>query len=186
MKLFMKCGIAAVLVLAMFQSQAQYPSKPIRLVVHFAAGDALDSSARVLSDLLNPVMGQQVLVDNRPGAAGAIAAEGVAKSSADGYTLLYGTTAMMTITPYVRKLAYDPSQFDTVDCVSALTVVVAVDKDFPATNWADFVAAARKNPGKFSYATAGEGTLYTSSGNRCNQLSESSSCTSRIRAWRRR
>jgi tripartite-type tricarboxylate transporter receptor subunit TctC len=93
------------------------------------------------------------------GRAGALAAEAVAKSSPDGYTLLYGTTAMMTITPYVRKVGYDPLALDPVARVATLTTLVAVNKDFPAKTFADFVTAAKKNPGKFTYASSGEGTL---------------------------
>ena len=154
-----KIVLTTLIALLVAHANAQYPNKPVRLIVPFAAGDALDGSARVLADLLAPVLGQQIIVDNRAGAAGAIAAEVVAKGPADGYTLLYGTTAMITITPYVRKVAYDPAELDAVARVSALTALVAVNKDFPAKTLAEFVAEAKKNPGKFSYATAGEGTL---------------------------
>src|SRR5438094_1214640 len=78
---------------------AQYPNKVIRLVIPFAPGDSPDLSARLLADRLGSALGQQVIAENRPGAAGSIAAESVAKAPADGYTLLYATTAMMTITP---------------------------------------------------------------------------------------
>lgn len=146
--------------LAAAGAHAEYPDRIVRLIVPFAAGDALDSSARVFAELLRPALGQPVIVENRPGAAGDIAAEAVAKSSADGYTLLYGTTAMMTITPYVRKSPYDPAaDFAPVARVATLTALVAVNRDFPAANWSEFVDLARRNPGKYSFASSGEGTM---------------------------
>ena len=141
-------------------AHAEYPDKIIRLIVPFPAGAGLDTSARVFAELLRPALGQQVIVENRPGAAGDIAADAVAKSSADGYTLLYGTTAMITITPYLRKTPYDPAvDLVPVSRVATLDTVVAVNKDFPASTWAEFVDIAKRNPGKYTYASSGDGTF---------------------------
>jgi tripartite-type tricarboxylate transporter receptor subunit TctC len=139
---------------------AQYPNKVVRLVIPFAPGDSPDLSARLLAERLTTVLGQQVIAENRPGAAGTIAAESVAKSPADGYTLLYATTAMMTITPQLRKTPYDPvKDFETISRAAAAVLVVVVNKTFPANTWPEFVAEAKRHPGKYSYASSGEGTI---------------------------
>jgi tripartite-type tricarboxylate transporter receptor subunit TctC len=139
---------------------AQFPSKPVRLVVPFPAGDALDASARTLADQLGPLLGQTVIVDNRPGAGGYIAAEAVARSNADGYTIMYATTAMLAITPYLRPAPYDPEKdFDAVARVATISLVVAVTPGHPARTWAELVNLSRQNPGKYTWATPGDGTL---------------------------
>jgi tripartite-type tricarboxylate transporter receptor subunit TctC len=139
---------------------AQYPDKVVRLIVPFAAGDSPDVSARVLAAQMTTVLGQQVIVENRPGASGAIAAESVAKSPPDGYTLLYATTAMMAITPQLRKTPYDPiADFDPVARVAAASLVLVVNKNFPASTWPEFVDEVKRNPGKYTYASSGEGTI---------------------------
>src|SRR5438093_1078371 len=135
----MKSMKLALLVLGLVissASQAQYPNKVVRLIVPFAAGDSPDVSARVLASQMSTVLGQQVIVENRPGASGAIAAEAVAKSPADGYTLLYATTALITITPQLRKTPYDPiADLDPVARVAAASLVLTVNKSFPASTW---------------------------------------------------
>ena len=144
---------------------AQYPNKVVRLVIPFAPGDSPDLSARLLAERLGSHLGQQVIAENRPGAAGSIAAESVARSAPDGYTLLYATTAMMAITPQLRKTQYDPvKDFETVSRVAAAVLVVVVNKAFPANNWPDFVAEAKRNPGKYTFASSGEGTILHLSG----------------------
>ena len=144
---------------------AQYPNKVVRLVIPFAPGDSPDLSARLLAERLGSHLGQQVIAENRPGAAGSIAAESVAKSAPDGYTLLYATTAMMAITPQLRKTQYDPvKDFETISRVAAAVLVVVVNKAFPANNWPDFVAEAKRNPGKYTFASSGEGTILHLSG----------------------
>jgi tripartite-type tricarboxylate transporter receptor subunit TctC len=152
---------AALALLVALPGYAQYPNKVVRLVIPFAPGDGPDLSARVLVDRLSAVLGQQVIAENRPGAAGSIAAEYVAKQApADGYTLLYATTAMMTITPQLRKTGYDPAtDFETVSRVASAVMIVAVNKTFPASTWPEFVAEAKRNPGKYSIASSGEGTI---------------------------
>jgi tripartite-type tricarboxylate transporter receptor subunit TctC len=139
---------------------AQSSARPLRLVVPFPAGDALDASARTLADQLAPLLSQPVIVDNRPGAGGNIAAEAVARAPADGYTIMYATTAMLAITPYLRQTPYDPEKdFDPVARVSTISLVVAVNADHPAKTWAELVTLSRQNPGKYTWATPGDGTL---------------------------
>jgi len=140
-------------------SHAQYPNKVVRLIVPFAAGDSPDVSARVLASEMTAALGQQVIVENRPGASGAIAAEAVAKAPADGYTLLYSTTAIMAITPQLRKTPYDPVDFDPVARVAAASLVLTVNKNFPASTWPEFVEEVKRNPGKYTYASSGDGTI---------------------------
>jgi tripartite-type tricarboxylate transporter receptor subunit TctC len=159
----MKVFKVLLLLLAASASQvthAQYPNKVVRLIVPFAAGDSPDVSARVLAAQMSTALGQQVIVENRPGASGAIAAEAVARSPADGYTLLYSPTAVIAITPQLRKTPYDPNaDFEPVARVAAASLVLTVNKSFPASTWPEFVAEVKANPGKYTYASSGDGTI---------------------------
>ncbi|MFD0668287.1 tripartite tricarboxylate transporter substrate binding protein [Ramlibacter sp. MAHUQ-53] len=147
---------AALLGLAL-SAQAQSDS-PLTLVVPFPPGDALDATARAVAEAASQELKVPIVVDNKPGAAGFIAADAVARSNSQT-TFLLGTTAMMSITPFVRKAPYAPSDFTPVARIATINLVVAVSSGFPAKTWAEFVALARQNPGKYSYASPGEGTL---------------------------
>lgn len=132
--------------------------KPLTLVVPFPAGDALDATARAIAEAAGQELKTTVVVDNKPGAGGFIAADAVARSG-NGATFLFGTTAMMTITPFVRKAPYAPSDFTPVARIATGNVVFSVPASFPAKTWAEFVAVAKQSPGKYSYASPGDGTL---------------------------
>ncbi len=151
-------GAAAMALPALAQ---QYPAKTIRLVVPFGAGDPPDIYARVLVERLSPLLGQQVIVDNKPGAAGAIGAAEVAKAPADGYTLLYASAAMMVITPQLRTTPYDPvKDFEPVSrVISGAGLTVTVNSSFPASTWPEFVAEVKRNPNKYSIISSGEGSF---------------------------
>lgn len=130
---------------------------PLTLVVPFPAGDALDAAARAIAEAASRELDVPVVVENKPGASGFIAASAVAKRGSPT-TFLLGTTAMMAITPYVRKAPYEPAEFAPVARIATIAAVIAVGKSFPARNWNEFVALARREPGKYSYASPGEGT----------------------------
>jgi tripartite-type tricarboxylate transporter receptor subunit TctC len=141
-------------------SQA-YPSRPIRVMVGYAAGGGVDAMARMLSARLPALLGQQVVVENRAGATGAIAADAVAKAPPDGYTLLVGETAMLIAPHLGAKLPYDPiGSFAPVASAFQAPLMIVANNDVKASNPAELVALLKANPGRFSYATSGVGTVH--------------------------
>ena len=139
-----------------FAAQAQYPNKPIRLVVPFAAGSATDSIARLVSQALIERLGQPVIVDPKPGASGQIAAEFVAKSAADGYTLFMTTNTSHSANPAMfKKLPYDPiKDFAPVLLVGEVPFALVVNNAVPVKTTAELIAYAKANPGKLSFPYA--------------------------------
>jgi len=136
-----------------------YPSKPVKLVVPFPAGSATDQVARVIGQELQAALGQPFVIDNKPGAQGTIAAEGVAKSAPDGYTLMVTTNTPQAAAPALfKQLRYDPvKDFAPVARLGTISFMLMVTADFPAKNLKEFLAHARANPGKLSggYGSAG-------------------------------
>ena len=155
-------GIVAALVtvFAVPAVQAQaYPSRPIRLVVPYAAGGITDIVGRTVANGLSKHLGQPVVVDNRPGASGMIGHELVAKAAPDGYTLVLATGGSLTINiQMVEKPRYDPvKDFTPIGLVTVNDPVLIVNNNFPARNFQEFVNVVKKNPGKYSFASAGIG-----------------------------
>ena len=138
-----------------------YPSKPIRLVIPFAAGSATDSAGRVVAQALSQRLGQSVMVDNRPGANGQIAATLVAGSPADGYTLFMTTNSTHSANPHLYKsLPYDPvKDFEPIARVGLLSFVLVVTPELPVGNTRELIAYALAHPGQLSYATASTASL---------------------------
>lgn len=142
--------------------QAQdYPNRPIKIVVPFPPGNASDAAARILGEELSKKLNQPVLIENRVGVTGTIGASFVAKSAPDGYTLLMTSTSFAISTGLIAKLPYDPlTDFEPVFHVGTTGgMVLIVNNDFPANNLAQFVDLVKKNPGKYSYAHIGRGTI---------------------------
>ena len=137
-----------------------YPERPIRMVVPFAPGGNVDITARAISGPMAAAMGQPVVVDNRPGASGMIAADLVAKSPADGYTLLIDSTGVMTNLPAIyAKMPYDVVRdFTAVARVAVVPLVLIVHPSVPAQTTREFIALARAKPGGMLMASAGAGT----------------------------
>jgi tripartite-type tricarboxylate transporter receptor subunit TctC len=147
--------LAACLPLA---SLAAWPDKPIRMVVPYAAGGGADNTARVLAQQMGGLLGQPVVIDNKPGAGGVIGADVVAKAKNDGYTVLYDASAF-TVNPALRKLPFDPvGDFIPVSLIAIAPQIVVVPTDAPYKTIGEFLDAARKNPGTLSFASAGGGT----------------------------
>jgi tripartite-type tricarboxylate transporter receptor subunit TctC len=149
-----------------------YPVKPIRLIVADAAGGAPDQLARILAQKLAENLGQQVLVDNRPGAGGALGADLAARSPADGYSLLLTTTAIYAILPNLKKnLPYDPVRdFVPISRVATASNVLVVNASLPARSVAELVQLAKSKPGELNYASAGIGTPAHLAGEMLNLL----------------
>ncbi|RZL91419.1 MAG: tripartite tricarboxylate transporter substrate binding protein [Variovorax sp.] len=155
--------LAASCLLATPQLQAQepaYPKQPVTLVVPFPAGGPTDAMARVLAQKLGDRLGQQVIIDNRGGAGGGIAAELVARAPADGHTLFFGTTGTMAINPSLyTKLRYDPAKdFAPVSLMATTMNVLVVSPQIPAKTLGELIALAKAKPGELTYGSAGNGS----------------------------
>ncbi|MGE4241510.1 Bug family tripartite tricarboxylate transporter substrate binding protein [Ramlibacter sp.] len=153
---------AALMLVAMAQiAQAQYPSKAIRIVVPFPPGGSADAAARALAQQMSLGLGQQVLVDNRPGADGVIASDHVAKSAPDGYTFLFATSSGLSFAPFARKsLPYDVlNDFTPVGRIGTFGLFVFVHESVPARTLADLVALAKAKPGALNYGSANATSL---------------------------
>ncbi len=156
-------GFALSLVLACDGVRAQdgYPSKPIRIMVSFAAGGPTGTVARIMGAKMAELLGQPVLVENRTGAGGNIGADVVAKATPDGYTLLMATVSTHAINPGLYKnMPYDPIQdFAPVGQVGVTPCVLAVNPSIPARDVKGLIALLKANPGKYSYGSSGMGSI---------------------------
>jgi len=160
-RLATKLFIAALAALALGAQAQTYPNRPITLVVSFAAGSGTDSVARIVGQKLSERLKQPVVVENKAGANGQIAAEYVKNAKPDGYTLWMTTNTTQSANPSLYKeLRYDPiKDFTPIVLTGELPFALVVNNDLPAKNMKEFVAYARANPGKISYATPNSTSL---------------------------
>ncbi len=144
-----------------FSSHAQaYPTKPIRYIVPVAAGGGNDMIARVVTERWGRLLGQTFVVENQSGGGGVIASQNTMRAAPDGYTLMQGYVATHGTTPATRKIPYDPiKDFTPIGMIGATPNVLVVNSQVPVKNMAEFIDYVRKNPGKLSYGTAGQGSL---------------------------
>jgi tripartite-type tricarboxylate transporter receptor subunit TctC len=162
MTLFRSTLIAACAALAFgANANAQdYPNKPIRLIVGYAPGGAVDIVSRIIAEPLGQRLGQRFIVDNRPGGGTIIALTQLAKADPDGYTMMMSDIAMSAAPALNKSLPFDTlKDFEPVVLVALLPGVMAVDKALPVKNVADFVKLAKSEPGKLNYASSGLGSL---------------------------
>ena len=151
------------LVLFFFAAEAlaqAYPSRPIRLVVGFAPGGAADTVARAFQEPLSRSLGQPIVIDNRPGAGSSIAAEHVAKSAPDGYTVLIASPSSILVNPIITpKSGFNPlKDLVAISKVSSSPLILAVNPSVGVGSVQELIAHARKNPGKLNYASSGNGS----------------------------
>ncbi|MCE9640086.1 MAG: tripartite tricarboxylate transporter substrate binding protein, partial [Betaproteobacteria bacterium] len=137
----------------------QYPAKPIRLIVPFVAGGSADVLGRVLAQRLTQQYGQQMVVENRPGSGGHVGGEAAARSTPDGYTIVFGTIGIHAAYAIYSKLGYDPSRdLQPVAMYADVPNILIVHPSVPAKNVKEFIDLAKKNPGKLNFGTAGAGS----------------------------
>ncbi|MES2188561.1 MAG: tripartite tricarboxylate transporter substrate binding protein [Pseudomonadota bacterium] len=157
-------GVAALALLALAQpalaQSPAWPQRPIKLIVPFAAGGNTDGIARLTAERLSQSLGQNVIVENKAGANGAIAADFVAQSPPDGYTLFMAAMPVLAILPTITKTKFDPLRdFVPVSNVGSNPFVMAISSTVPAKNVREFVAYAKKNDGKLNFASGGSGSV---------------------------
>jgi tripartite-type tricarboxylate transporter receptor subunit TctC len=153
-------ALAAALSTAALPCAAQaYPAKPILMLMPLQAGSAVDVMIRIVAQKMSENMGQQIVVENQPGAAGSIGAERVKRAAPDGYTVGVLNDSILTMIPNIRQVAYDPvKDFVPVGVVAAITWVMVVNNDLPAKTVPEFVALAKSRPGKLDYSSGGNGS----------------------------
>jgi len=142
-------------------AEAQFPDRPVRLLVPYPPGGLVDILARTLQEPLSIALGQPLIVENKPGAAGGIATRFVAQSKPDGYTLVFGNNGPSALLPLIQKdVGYDPVvDFTPISMIATAPMVLVVDKDVPVDNLKDFIAYARQKAGTVTYSSAGTGAL---------------------------
>lgn len=157
---FMLAAVAAALSFGgAAHAQSPYPNRPITLVSSFPAGSGNDLVARAIQPALGEVLGQPIVVENRPGAGGAIGAQSVARAKPDGYTLFLASLSF-SILPSIQELGFDPARdFEAVTLMGEQPMVYVVPAALPVKTMADFVALAKSQPGKLNYASAGVGSI---------------------------
>jgi tripartite-type tricarboxylate transporter receptor subunit TctC len=138
---------------------ADYPARPVRLVVPYVAGGPTDAQARIFAEYLARDLKQSVFIENKAGAQGAIGAEAVAHADPDGYTLLFTASSVLELNPMLyKKLAYDPDrELQVIAIITDLPSIMVVHPSVPAKTVAEFVAYAKQNPGKINFGSAGTG-----------------------------
>ena len=159
-KLLFALATMAVTALAPVHAQSDYPSRPIKIIVPWPAGGATDNVARVVAQKLTPVLGQPVVVENRPGATGTIGTQAVIQSPPDGYTLLFMAASLHTFSPHLMK----DMKFDTVADITPISIsvqfpyVLTVNAESPYRTVNDLIKAAKAQPGKLAYGSFGIGS----------------------------
>lgn len=158
MKRFIRL-IAAALLLTTTAAHAEFPERPITIVVPYAPGGAADALARVLASRMSARLGSSVVVDNRPGASGTIGVAYVARAAKDGYTLLYDATPFSINPALYSNLSYSDRSFQPLSLVSLAPNILIVRKDSPIRDLNDLIARARAKPGSLTFASGGSGTV---------------------------
>jgi tripartite-type tricarboxylate transporter receptor subunit TctC len=154
------CALAALAAASVSQVHAQaYPTRPVRLIIPFSAGGAADVPGRILADRLSPVLGQQLVIENRPGAGSTIGAESAARAAPDGYTLFMISNTHFVSAGLYKKLAYDSlNDFTPISQITSAPNVLIVHPSLPAKNVKELIGLAKSRPGQINYASSGNGS----------------------------
>lgn len=168
----MAAAAAAALALAApAWAQQPYPSKPIRIIVPYAAGGSTDQLARAIQQPMSEALGQPVIVENKAGAGGTIGTDYVAKSAPDGYTLVFGNTGPNAVVQLMRKVPYDGlKDLRPISTVAFTPMILAVPTDSPANNLKEFLAYAKKQGSELNFGSVGNGSLSHLTGEYFNEL----------------
>jgi tripartite-type tricarboxylate transporter receptor subunit TctC len=135
-----------------------YPNRAVKVIVPWPPGQATDIAARVVAERLQAALNQAFVIENRPGAGGAIGSEAVAKSPPDGYTLLAASSGPLSIMPNLQKTPYDPlKDFAPISMIAAAPFALVVNPSFPAADAREFIAEVKANPGKYTFSSSGTG-----------------------------
>ena len=154
----MRIIVALLCWLALAASAQNYPNRAVKVVVPWPPGQATDIAARVVAERLQVALNQPFVIENKPGAGGAIGSETVAKSAPDGYTLLAASSGPLSIMPHLQKTPYEPlKDFAPVSLVAATPFALVVHPSFPANNAREFIAEIKANPGKYTFSSSGTG-----------------------------
>jgi len=166
MKNILKKTVAIILATSASLLHAQaYPNKPIRVVIGYAPGGSADAGIRPLARVLEPLLGQPIIIENKPGNAGGVAMEFIAKAPADGYTLYYFDSGPLTVAPHMAKVGYDfQKSFSVLGHVCGSGSLLVVHPATPFKSVADVIALSKKEPDKWSYGTSGVGGPHHLSG----------------------
>jgi tripartite-type tricarboxylate transporter receptor subunit TctC len=164
LKITVRRVFAALLFAALVPAAAlaqDWPAKPIRIIVPFPPGQGADIIGRLLAERLSPVLGQQVIVDNKPGAGSMVGTALAAKSPPDGYTLFIGGTSAMVINPHLfKKIEYKLSDFAPITNVALLPMVICVTPDLPVKTIPELIALAKQKPNMLTYGSSGNGSTH--------------------------
>ena len=145
-------GFVAAATLAPFSALAEFPEKPVKVIIAWSAGGGVDATTRAVAAVANDHFGQPVIVQIRSGGSGVVGTEAASKADPDGYTLFMGETTSLSILPYAQDVPYSLDSFVPIGQVTALPLVVAVQDSSPFKNFGDLVEAGKKNPGRHKYA----------------------------------
>jgi tripartite-type tricarboxylate transporter receptor subunit TctC len=153
------CAVACAMLVSAGAAAQDYPLRPVRLIVAFAPGGSVDVVARLVGQKLTEAWGQQVVIDNRPGAAGNLSAEIAARAAPDGHTLYITSAALVANVSLYRNIPYDPvKDFAPITLLASVQSVLVAHPDFPAKSVKELIALAKKAPGKINYASPGSGS----------------------------
>src|SRR5712664_2931275 len=154
----MRFACLAALLVASAAAAQSYPNRAVKVIVPWTPGQATDIAARVVAQKLQDAFGQAFVIDNKPGAGGAIGTDVVAKSAPDGYTLLAASSGPISIMPNLQKIPYDPlKDLAPVSLICTNAFALVTNPNFPASNAQEFVALLRANPDKYAFSSSGTG-----------------------------